>query len=288
MGNLDIQNLKVSFHTREGIIHAVDGVDLSIKPGEIVGLVGESGSGKSVTCNSVLKLLPVPPARIEKGQIEWSGKDLIDHDEQNMQAIRGKEISMIFQDPMSCLNPYLSVLEQVAEPLVIHGMASLEDARKQASEMLVNVGVQRVVDHPHAYPHEFSGGMRQRAMIAMALVTKPSLLLADEPTTALDVTVQAKVLSILKTLCTDLGVSVLFVSHDLGLVAELADRVVVMYRGKVVEQNHTGSIFSNPQHPYVKALIACRPTLESNPVRLPTVDDFMNPKRGKKRPLRNW
>ena len=285
MGNLDIQNLKVSFHTREGIIHAVDGVDLSIKPGEIVGLVGESGSGKSVTCNSVLKLLPVPPARIEKGQIEWSGKDLIDHDEQNMQAIRGKEISMIFQDPMSCLNPYLSVLEQVAEPLVIHGMASLEDARKQASEMLVKVGVQRVVDHPHAYPHEFSGGMRQRAMIAMALVTKPSLLLADEPTTALDVTVQAKVLSILKTLCTDLGVSVLFVSHDLGLVAELADRVVVMYRGKVVEQNHTGSIFSNPQHPYVKALIACRPTLESNPVRLPTVDDFMNPKTGKEQAL---
>ena len=204
MGNLDIQNLKVSFHTREGIIHAVEGVDLSIKPGEIIGLV-------------------------------------------------------------------------------IHEMASPANARKQACEMLARVGVQRVVDHPHAYPHEFSGGMRQRAMIAMALVTRPSLLLADEPTTALDVTVQSKVLNILKELCTDLGVSVLFVSHDLGLVAELADRVVVMYRGKVVEQNDTRSIFSNPQHPYVKALIACRPTLESNPGRLPTVDDFMNPKTVKDR-----
>ena len=281
MGNLDIQNLKVSFHTREGIIHAVDGVDLSIKPGEIIGLVGESGSGKSVTCNSILQLLPTPPAQIEGGTIDWSGKDLLRQHDEKMRGIRGKEISMIFQDPMSCLNPYLSVLDQVAEPLVIHGMASPTNARKQACEMLARVGVQRVVDHPHAYPHEFSGGMRQRAMIAMALVTKPSLLLADEPTTALDVTVQAKVLNILKELCTDLGVSVLFVSHDLGLVAELADRVVVMYRGKVVEQNDTRSIFSNPQHPYVKALIACRPTLESNPIHLPTVEDFMNPKTGK-------
>ena len=285
MGNLDIQNLKVSFHTREGIIQAVDGVDLSIKPGEIIGLVGESGSGKSVTCNSILQLLPTPPARIEAGTIDWSGKDLLRQHDEKMRGIRGKEISMIFQDPMSCLNPYLSVLDQVAEPLVIHGMASQKDARKQACEMLARVGVQRVVDHPHAYPHEFSGGMRQRAMIAMALVTQPSLLLADEPTTALDVTVQAKVLDILKELCTDLKVSVLFVSHDLGLVAELADRVVVMYRGKVVEQNDTRSIFSNPQHSYVKALIACRPTLESTPVRLPMVDDFMNPKSGKDQAL---
>lgn len=277
MGQLTIKNLEVSFHSREGTIHAVDGIDLCINPGEVVGLVGESGSGKSVTCNSILQLLPSPPAQFGKGKIEWSGKDLLQQTDDRMKSIRGKEISMIFQDPMSCLNPYLPVLDQVAEPLLIHGMCSPAEAKSKAMQMLVKVGVDRVTENPDSYPHEFSGGMRQRAMIAMALITEPSLLLADEPTTALDVTVQAKVLNILRELCSDLAVSVLFVSHDLGLVAELADRVVVMYRGKVVEQNETSAIFQNPQHPYVKALIACRPTLENTQDRLPTVEDFINP-----------
>ncbi|MAE52809.1 MAG: ABC transporter ATP-binding protein [Opitutae bacterium] len=277
MGQLTIKNLEVSFHSREGTIHAVDGIDLCINPGEVVGLVGESGSGKSVTCNSILQLLPSPPAQFGKGKIEWSGKDLLQQTDDRMKSIRGKEISMIFQDPMSCLNPYLPVLDQVAEPLLIHGMCSPAEAKSKAMQMLVKVGVDRVTENPDSYPHEFSGGMRQRAMIAMALITEPSLLLADEPTTALDVTVQAKVLNILRELCSNLAVSVLFVSHDLGLVAELADRVVVMYRGKVVEQNETSAIFQNPQHPYVKALIACRPTLENTQDRLPTVEDFINP-----------
>ncbi len=277
MGQLSIQNLSVNFHSREGIVQAVNDIDLKIKEGEIVGLVGESGSGKSVTCNSVLQLLPCPPAEISQGVIEWDGNDLLKTDEQNMQQIRGKEISMIFQDPMSCLNPYLTVLEQVAEPLIIHNLATPEEAMQQASDMLVEVGVDRIRTIPNSYPHEFSGGMRQRAMIAMALITKPALLLADEPTTALDVTVQAKILSILKEACLKRKISVLFVSHDLGLVAELADRVVVMYRGKVIEQKDTTTLFQNPEHPYVKALIACRPTLESSSDRLPTVEDFTHP-----------
>jgi peptide/nickel transport system ATP-binding protein len=281
MDKLEINDLRINFNTREGVIRAVEGVNITLNRGEVVGLVGESGSGKSVTCNSILQLLPSPPAKIESGSIKWKNKDLLKEQKGDMEVIRGKEISMVFQDPMSSLNPYLPVLDQVAEPLIIHGMASLPEARKKAGEMLLKVGVSRVAENPRAYPHEFSGGMRQRAMIAMALITQPSVLLADEPTTALDVTVQSKILCILKELCRDLQISVLFVSHDLGLVAELADRVIVMYRGKIVENNNTKSLFSNPKHPYVKALIACRPTLDSKITRLPTIADFMDEENNK-------
>ena len=275
MSELLLKNLRTHFHTRDGIVRAVDGVSFSIAKGEIVGLVGESGSGKSVTCHSILNLLPYPPAKIEDGEILFKNNDLVKTSSQRMQGLRGKEISMVFQDPMSCLNPYVTVLEQVAEPLVIHGLANREKAMKQAMEMLVRVGVERIKDRQGSFPHEFSGGMRQRAMLAMALITKPDLLLADEPTTALDVTVQAKILRLLKSICQDFGTSILFVSHDLGVVAEVADRVVVMYKGKIVEENDTQSLFHSPTHPYVKALIACRPTFETNVRVLPTVDDFM-------------
>lgn len=276
MNDLNIKNLQTFFHTREEIVKAVDGVSFSISKGEVLGLVGESGSGKSVTCHSLLNLLPIPPAKIEGGEIFFKGNNLLQATSKNMCSLRGKSISMVFQDPMSCLNPYMSVLEQVAEPLIIHGLVPTQkDAREQAMEMLQRVGVDKIKDRENAYPHEFSGGMRQRAMIAMALITKPELLLADEPTTALDVTVQAKILKLLKSLCQELRTSILFVSHDLGVVAEIADRVVVMYRGKVVEENSTKELFTSPSHPYVKALIACRPTFETSVEKLPTVDDFM-------------
>jgi peptide/nickel transport system ATP-binding protein len=275
MSDVKIKGLKTFFHTREGVVKAVDDITFSIPPGEVVGLVGESGSGKSVTCHTLLQLLPSPPAKVEGGEIIFSGEDLLRANDRKMRKLRGKSISMIFQDPMSCLNPYMTVVEQVAEPLLIHKMASEEEARQQAIDMLLRVGVNKIKDRLNAYPHEFSGGMRQRAMIAMALITKPALLLADEPTTALDVTVQAKILKLLKKLCAELGSSILFVSHDLGVVAEIADRVVVMYRGKVVEQNTTQELFRSPTHPYVKALIACRPTFTGNLEILPTIEDFM-------------
>lgn len=273
---LEIKNLKTYFHTRSGIVRAVDDISFSIDKGEIVGVVGESGSGKSVTCHTMLGLLPQPPASVEGGSIHFQGDDLVNMPKPALRAVRGKCISMIFQDPMSCLNPFMTILEQVAEPLIIHDNLSRYEAEKQAIEMMKKVGIRDAEKRARSYPHEFSGGMRQRVMIAMALVTKPDLLLADEPTTALDVTVQARILKILKSLREELNVSVLFISHDLGVVAEIADRIVVMYRGKVVEQGKVKEIFSNPKHPYVKGLLACRPTLDCKYETLPTVDDFLD------------
>ena len=276
---LEIKNLKTYFHTRSGTIRAVDDVSFSIEKGEIVGVVGESGSGKSVTCHSILGLLPQPPARIEGGNIQFQQEDLLKLPKDALRSLRGKKISMVFQDPMSCLNPFMTILEQVAEPLIIHENLSQQEAETQAVEMMEKVGIRDAAKRASSFPHEFSGGMRQRVMIAMALVTKPDLLLADEPTTALDVTVQAKILQILKSLRKELGVSVLFITHDLGVVAEIADRIVVMYRGKVVEQGKVSDIFQNPKHPYVKGLLACRPTLDCKYQILPTVDDFLETKQ---------
>ncbi|MFP6894615.1 MAG: ABC transporter ATP-binding protein, partial [Opitutales bacterium] len=275
MSLLEIKNLKTYFHTRAGTIRAVDDVSFSIEKGEIVGVVGESGSGKSVTCHTMLGLLPSPPAKVEGGTVTFDGEELLHLPPAILRAIRGKRISMIFQDPMSCLNPYLTILDQVAEPILIHEDVSREEAERRAIEMMKKVGIRDAEQRARSHPHEFSGGMRQRAMIAMALVTNPDLLLADEPTTALDVTVQARILQILRDLRDDLGVAVLFVTHDLGVVADVADRVVVMYRGKVVEQGDVLSIFENPSHPYVKGLLACRPTFETKYRILPTVDDFL-------------
>lgn len=275
---LEINKLKTYFHTRSGTVRAVDDVSFSIEKGEIVGVVGESGSGKSVTCHSILGLLPQPPASVEGGSIKFEKQELLKLPKQALRSLRGKKISMVFQDPMSCLNPFMTILDQVAEPLIIHENLSQQEAERQALEMMIKVGIRDATKRAGSFPHEFSGGMRQRVMIAMALVTKPDLLLADEPTTALDVTVQAKILQILKSLRKELGVSVLFITHDLGVVAEIADRIVVMYRGKVVEQGKVADIFKNPKHPYVKGLLACRPTLDCKYHTLPTVDDFLETK----------
>ncbi len=273
---LEIQNLKTYFHTRAGTTKAVDDISFSLEKGEILGIVGESGSGKSVTCYSLLGLLPTPPAKVEGGQAQFGGKDLLQLPEALLREIRGKRISMIFQDPMSCLNPYLRILGQVAEPLLAHNPEiTREEAEKQALEMLKKVGIRDAEERANSYPHEFSGGMRQRVMIAMALITNPDILLADEPTTALDVTVQARILKLLKELRNELDVSVIFITHDLGVVAEVADRIVVMYRGKVVEQGIAKEIFDNPKHPYVKGLLSCRPTFSTTSRILPTVEDFM-------------
>jgi len=222
MSLLKIKNLKTYFHTRAGINRAVDDISFSIDKGEIVGVVGESGSGKSVTCHTMLGLLPQPPAKVEGGSVTFDNEELLNLPQSLLRAIRGKRISMIFQDPMSCLNPYLKILDQITEPILIHENVSRKTAEARAIEMMKKVGIQDAEARAHSYPHEFSGGMRQRVMIAMALVTKPDLLLADEPTTALDVTVQARILKILRNLKDDLGIAVLFVTHDLGVVAELA------------------------------------------------------------------
>ncbi len=278
MSLFKIKNLKTYFHTRGGTNRAVDDISFSIDKGEIVGLVGESGSGKSVTCHTILGLLPQPPAKVEGGTVTFDGEELLGLSQPLLRAIRGKRISMIFQDPMTCLNPYLRILDQIIEPILIHENVSREIAEARAIEMMKKVGIRDAQARAHSYPHEFSGGMRQRVMIAMALVTKPDLLMADEPTTALDVTVQSRILKILRDLKDDLGVGVLFVTHDLGVVAELANRVVVMYRGKIVEQGNTQDLFKNPSHPYVKGLLACRPTLETQFKILPTVEDFLHTK----------
>jgi len=281
MSLLEVKNLKTYFHTRAGTTRAVDDVSFSIDKKEIVGVVGESGSGKSVTCHTMLGLLPQPPAKVEGGTVTFDGQELIGLPPPLLRAIRGKRISMVFQDPMSCLNPYLRIVDQVAEPILIHENVSREQAETRAIEMMKKVGIRDAEQRAHSYPHEFSGGMRQRVMIAMSLVTNPDLLLADEPTTALDVTVQARILEILRELRDELGIAVLFVTHDLGVVADVADRVVVMYRGKIVEQGNVRDIFRNPSHPYVKGLLACRPTLETKYRILPTVDDFLKTEDGK-------
>ena len=276
MAILEVENLKTWFHTRDGVVKAVDGISFDLAPGKILGIVGESGSGKSVTVHSLMGLVPQPPGRIEDGSALFDGSDLIRCAPRELRAIRGKRIAMIFQDPMTSLNPYLRISEQLIEPLLIHGLAEREEALKKAIAMLEKVGIRDATERIHSYPHEFSGGMRQRVMIAMALITDPEMLIADEPTTALDVTVQAQILRLLKELQADLSVSVIFITHDLGVIAELADRVVVMYRGHIVEQGDVLSIFDQPQHPYTKGLLACRPRLESKFKVLPTVSDYLD------------
>ena len=268
---LDVNDLTTYFHTRNGVVRAVDGVSFQLEKGETLGIVGESGSGKSVTCMSMLGLIPQPPGRIEKGTANFDGTDLLHCSQKELQTIRGRRIAMIFQDPMTSLNPYLRIEDQLIEPLLIHGRADKGSANKQALSMLDAVVVQDAAIRIRGYPHEFSGGMRQRVMIAMALITKPDVLIADEPTTALDVTVQAQILELIKKEQQELGTAVILITHDLGVVSGFCDRINVMYGGKIVESGPTKEIFYNPQHPYNRALQNSIPALQAKGKELYTI-----------------
>ena len=271
MSLLEVTNLRAYFHTRNGIVRAVDGVSFSVEKGETLGIVGESGSGKSVTCYSLMGLIPKPPGRIESGTARFDGADLLAMNEAELNKIRGKRIAMIFQDPMTSLNPYLRIEEQLIEPLLIHENLPRAEAVKRAIRALEEVGVPDAARRIRSHPHEFSGGMRQRVMIAMALITQPDLLIADEPTTALDVTVQAQILDLIARLQRERGMAVIWISHDLGVVAGFCRRVLVMYAGRVVESGPVEDIFARPLHPYNRALQRSIPALQSKGAELYTI-----------------
>ncbi|NBX15503.1 MAG: ABC transporter ATP-binding protein [Betaproteobacteria bacterium] len=263
---LKIENLKVHFDTDDGVLYAVDGVNLHIDRGETLGVVGESGCGKSVTAMTIMKLLPMPPGRIAAGQIWFEGQDLVQANEAVMRQLRAREIAMIFQEPMTSLNPVLSVGEQIAESLRLHEGLSNKQALARAAEMLGLVNIPRPSQRVNDYPHQFSGGMRQRVMIAMALSCKPKLLIADEPTTALDVTIQAQILDLLNQLKSQMGMSIMLITHAMGVVAETAQRVVVMYAGRVVEEASVDDLFGSPSHPYTQGLIRSIPRIDLDSV----------------------
>ncbi len=260
MALLDVIGLRTWFHTREGVVRAVDGVSVTLEAGEMLGVVGESGSGKSVTFYSLLGLVPSPPGRIEGGQALFEGCDLLQIPPRKLRRLRGRRIAMVFQDPMTALNPYMTVSAQVAEPLTVHEGLSRQKARGRVLEALRSVGIQDAERRMDLYPHAFSGGMRQRVMIAMALTTNPALLIADEPTTALDVTVQAQILDLIAGLQRDRGMAVVLITHDLGVVARACDRVAVMYAGRIVELARTEALFDRPRHPYTEALMHSLPS----------------------------
>jgi oligopeptide/dipeptide ABC transporter ATP-binding protein len=251
---LDVRDLKVSFRTEDGLVKAVDGVSLTLYQGETLGIVGESGSGKSVTMMSVMRLINDPNARFE-GEVLYKGHDLMTLNKDQMRQIRGTGISMIFQDPMTSLNPVYRVGWQIAEQIRAHDRVSKQAARARAAELLAAVGIPQAEDRVDSYPHEFSGGMRQRVMIAMAVSCNPDILIADEPTTALDVTIQAQILNLIRKLRTDFGTAVVLITHDMGVVADLADRIAVMYAGRIIEQGSRREVFYDAQHPYTWGLL---------------------------------
>ena len=268
MALLEVDDLRTSFHTRNGVVRAVDGVSFCIDRGETLGIVGESGSGKSVTCLSLLGLVQQPPGRIEGAGAVLEGIDLLRCPQEVLRGIRGRRVAMIFQDPMTSLNPYMTIEEQLMEPLLIHEKIGRAAAARRALQALQEVGVPEAEQRIRSYPHQFSGGMRQRVMIAMALIGKPDLLIADEPTTALDVTVQAQILDLIAQQQRQRGVAVIFISHDLSVVAGFCDRVMVMYAGRVVETADTRTIFRAPKHPYTRALQRSRPAMQAKGVEL--------------------
>jgi oligopeptide transport system ATP-binding protein len=265
---LQVRDLRTEFRTEDGVIRAVDGVSFDVARGRTLGIVGESGSGKSVTNLSILRLVPDPPGRITGGSVRFDGLDLLSLPEREVRRIRGKRIAMIFQDPMTSLNPYLRVGTQLGEVLELHEGASRAEAKRRSIEMLERVGIPDAPRRIDRYPHEFSGGMRQRVMIAMALLCKPELLIADEPTTALDVTIQAQILDLVRGMRDELGMALILITHDLGVVAGMADEIAVMYAGHIVEQAPAEQLFANPRHPYTLGLLRSIPRLDRDAERL--------------------
>lgn len=274
---LEVNNLKTHFFTRAGVVKAVNGVSFSLKERETLGIVGESGSGKTITAMSVMRLIPSPPGRIVEGKILYKGMDLVSLPEAKMRAIRGNQISMIFQDPMTSLNPVLTVGYQIAEVLIMHRKKSKKEAMERAVEMLRQVGIPEPEKRAACYPHQLSGGMRQRAMIAMALTCNPSLLIADEPTTALDVTIQAQILDLMQKLQDETGTAIIMITHDLGVVAELCSKVLVMYAGEPVEQGDVETIFNHPKHPYTWGLLGSLPEPDTDAKKRLTPIDGVPP-----------
>jgi len=268
---LEVKDLRTWFHTRDGIVRAVDGVSFTLERGETLGVVGESGCGKSVTFYSMLGLVPMPPAKIESGSAVFDGVDLLKADASTLRRIRGKRIAMIFQDPMTALNPYMRIGNQVMEPLLVHGVCGHREARERAAAMLEAAGIQGAAERMNEYPHAFSGGMRQRAVIAMALVAQPDILIADEPTTALDVTVQAQILALMKKLRDEMGMAMALITHDLGVIAGVCDRVIVMYAGRIVEEAPTAALYHSPRHPYTRALLDSVPGIQEAGKPLSTI-----------------
>ena len=259
---LQVENIATRFRTQEGQVHAVNGISFELKKGELLGVVGESGSGKSVTMMSLLKLLPMPPAEIVSGIAKFDGHDLLKLDLEELRKIRGGKIGFIFQDPMTSLNPVLTIGYQLTEPMREHLGLSRSDARRRAIELLDLVGIPMAKSRINDFPHQFSGGMRQRVMIAIALACDPQILIADEPTTALDVTIQAQILEIVKRLREELGMAIIWITHDLGVVAGMADRVAVMYGGYIVEEAPVNELYDKPKHPYTQGLLKTLPNLE--------------------------
>jgi len=261
---LEVKDLAISFKTYGGEVQAIRGVNFHLNKGETLAIVGESGSGKSVTSQAIMRLIPMPPGYFKRGEILFDGQDIVKKTEKQMQTIRGKDISMIFQDPMTSLNPTMKVGKQITEVLFKHEQISKEAAEKRAIELLELVGIPMPEKRIKQYPHEFSGGMRQRVVIAMALAADPKLLIADEPTTALDVTIQAQILELMKEIQQKVETSIIFITHDLGVVANVADRVAVMYAGQIVETGTVDEIFYNPKHPYTWGLLASMPSLDTD------------------------
>lgn len=260
---LEVKNLETIFKTDEGTIHAVNGIDFDVNEGETLGIVGESGCGKSVSMLSMMQLIPSPPGKVINGKAKFQGNDLLEMSPEEIRHIRGSQISMVFQDPMTSFNPVIRIGKQITEPLEIHLKVSKEEANERAIEILELIGIPKAKERMRDYPYQFSGGMRQRAMIAMALICTPKLLIADEPTTALDVTIQAQIIDLVKRLREEIGMAIIWITHDLGIIAGLAQRVNVMYAGYIVEEGPVKDIYGNPQHPYTVGLLGSLPKITS-------------------------